>query len=62
MYNLKNRKMIKVGFAFVLLILWFFATMLKVNNSTDSGAAFSWKSVFFWMAICIAFALGQMSA
>lgn len=53
--------MIKIGFALVLLVLWFFSTMLKVNNSTDSGTAFIWKSIFFWVAIGVAFSLGQIS-
>lgn len=54
--------MIKFGFVLVLFVLWFFATMLKINNKESSGAEFIARSIFFWVAIGIAFALGQMNA
>jgi hypothetical protein len=52
--------MIKFGCILVLLVLWLFATMLQVNNKSQNGTAFFWKSVFFWIAIGVAYSLGSM--
>lgn len=52
--------MIKLGCVLVLLVLWFFATMLQVNDKSQSGTAFLWKSIFFWVAIGVAYSLGSM--
>ena len=52
--------MIKIGYVVVLLVLWLFSTMTKVNDKANSIAAFIWKSVFFWAAMIVAYSLGSM--
>ena len=51
--------MINLGSILVLAVCWLFSTMLKVNDKTDSGAAFFWKSVFFFVAIGVAISFGM---
>jgi len=53
--------MIKLGIILSLLVCWFFATMLKVNDESNSHGAFFVKSFFFWAAMAMAYALGAMN-
>jgi hypothetical protein len=52
--------MIKFGIILVLLVSWLFATMTKVNDKANSTAAFIWKSIFYWVAVAVAYSLGAM--
>lgn len=54
--------MIKLGCILVLLVLWFLAisTWTVNNDNGKSSTAFYIKSVFFWVAIAIAYSLGSM--
>lgn len=44
-----------------LLVLSFFATMIQVNNKSNDLPAFIVKSIFFWIAMAIAYSLGGMN-
>lgn len=52
--------MIKFGIILSLLVCWFFATMLKVNDEGQTKEAFIIKSFFFWASMAMAYALGAM--
>jgi hypothetical protein len=54
--------MIKFGCILVLLVLWFLAisTWTINNDNGKSFTAFVIKSIFFWIAIVIAYSLGSM--
>lgn len=52
--------MVKFAIVLMLIVCWFFGTMTKVNEKSDSLGAFVVKSIFFWIAIALAYSLGTM--
>jgi hypothetical protein len=53
--------MIELGIILVLLVCWILATITEVNKSQNSLAAFFVKSIFYWVAIGVAYAFGAMN-
>jgi hypothetical protein len=53
--------MIELGIILVLLVCWVFSTVTEVNKSQNSLAAFWVKSIFYWVAIGVAYAFGSMN-
>ena len=45
-----------------LLITWLFSTALVVNGKHNSETAFIIKSIFFWIAVIIAYSIGYLIA